>query len=70
MQIHSVGIDLLATPLQTSVGRFKPSWWYGKVGARSAQPAVTNGPQRPTSFKRTDTRATHSGQENYSPPQG
>ena len=34
------------------------------------QPAVTNGPQRPTSFKRTDTRATHSGQENYSPPQG
>src|SRR5271168_1663808 len=26
--------------------------------------------KRPTSFKRTDTRATHPGQENYSPPKG
>jgi hypothetical protein len=34
------------------------------------QPAVTNGPQRPTSLEGTDTRATHPGQENYSPPKG
>ena len=25
---------VLAAPVQTSVGNFKPSWWCGKVGAR------------------------------------
>jgi hypothetical protein len=34
------------------------------------QPAVTNGPQRPTSLEGQTRRATHPGQENYSPPKG
>jgi hypothetical protein len=37
---------VLATPLQTSVGGFKPSWWCGKVGARSASKPKAPFPHR------------------------